>query len=155
MNFKLETHHLIVEADGTEMLLRQMDFSGNEARIAVSKQQLLALADKVRGITRPDPEAELSRKLKVVATRLNDTCLDEQFRETLISGQGDRAYSTDWLERLDCLNDLLWEFAYGLLPYFPGVELEPEKTNDPAQSAGGKANTTTTNGKEQGDLLED
>lgn len=133
MAFKTETHHLIAEAAGVDVTLTQLDFAGNEGRIIVSNDQLLSLADRLRGITRPSPEAEESRKLRVLSERLRDILIDEGFRKILIENQR----YTDWLEKIDALDDLAWEYAYGLRPNQPEPEAEP--TNKAPEQANKKA----------------
>lgn len=108
------THHNIKATiqDG-ELTLQQAGYCGEDQTVYLSADQLLTIADKVRGITRPDPEAEESRKLRVLCDHLSEVVEDEDFRDVLIHGQR----LTDWLEKVDGLHTLAFEFAYGLRPF--------------------------------------
>ena len=106
------THYNIKAYVEGETLVLEQVLDVETATVYLAADQLLQIADKVRGITRPDPEAEQSRKLRVVADRMSEIVCDEAFRTALLDGQR----YTDWLEKIDALDDLLWEYAYGLRP---------------------------------------
>lgn len=129
------THYNIkayIEDD--ELTLQQAGYCGEDQTVYLAVDQLLQIADKVRGITRPDPEAGESRKLRVVADRMSDIVCDEAFRTALLDGQR----HTDWLEKIDALDDLLWEYAYGLRPSreeAPATAQKPQSDSMPTGRA--------------------
>lgn len=136
------THHNIkAYIEDGELTLQQAGYCGEDQTVYLSADQLLQIADKVRGITRPDPEAEQSRKLRVVADRMSEIVCDEAFRTALLDGQR----YTDWLEKIDALDDLLWEYAYGLRP---SREEPPATAQKPQGDLTAKGRTDNQQAKE-------
>ena len=134
MNLNIRHHDINATIDGGDIRLEQDIGAGETHCVLLSPEQFLLIADKLRGIVRPTAETEESRKLRVIADKLNGFVADKDFRRTLLEGQEQEAYSQDWLEKLDCLDDLAWEYAYGLQP-------DNQKPVDSVQSAGGEAKT--------------
>ena len=97
--------------EGGTVILEQRD-CGELAVIHLADEQLLMLADKLRGIDRPSHEDQESRKLRVLHEQIWEIVGDEDFRRSLLDGQ----CHTDWLEKIDALDNLAFEFAYGLQP---------------------------------------
>lgn len=97
--------------EGDTVILEQRD-CGELSVIHLAEEQLLMLADKLRGIVRSSPEERESRKLRVLFEQLEALVCDTGFRTTLLDGQR----YTDWLEKIDALHNLAFEFAYGLQP---------------------------------------
>ena len=97
--------------EGDTVILEQQD-CGEVSIIHLAEEQLLMLADKLRGIARPSPEDQESRKLRVLAEMILEFVCDDEFRMILLNGQR----CIDWLEKMDCLHTLACEFAFGLKP---------------------------------------
>lgn len=112
MNLNIKHYDIKATIEDGDVWLQQDIGGGEHQSVYLSPEQLLMIADKLRGITRPDPEAEESRKLRVISDRMSDIVTDEDFRKALLDGQR----YTDWLEKIDALDDLSWEYAYGLKP---------------------------------------
>lgn len=128
------THHNIkAYIEDGELTLQQAGYCGEDQIVYLAVDQLLQIADKVRGITRPDPEAEESRKLRVLCDHLSEVAEDEDFRDVLIHGQR----LTDWLEKVDGLHTLAFEFAYGLRPFNepPATAQKPQSDSMPTGRA--------------------
>lgn len=134
---KLKHHDISVSMNDSDVMLEQDIGCGESSVIVLAPDQVLAIADKLRGIVRPSPDAEESRKLRVIADKLNEFVTDKSFRRALIDGQDD----TYWLGKVEALEELTWEYAYGLRPDAHSQATEPVST----ERADGTA--------EQGDLL--
>lgn len=137
---KIRQHDISVSLEDGAVILEQDIGCSESAVIVLSPNQVLGIADKLRGIVRPSPEAEESRKLCVIADRLNEFVSDEAFRRALHDGQD----YTDWLGKVDALEELTWEYAYGLRPGALSQSTEPVFTEQ-VEGAARKG--------EQGDLL--
>ncbi len=121
--------HFDIQArfEGDTVILEQRD-CGELSVIHLADEQLLMLADKLRGIDRPSPEDQESRKLRVLHAQVWEIVGDEDFRRSLLDGQ----CHTDWLERIDALHTVAREFAHGLQPYnFCDPSDEREQQNKP------------------------
>ena len=110
--------------EGSTVILEQRD-CGELSVIHLADEQLLMLADKLRGIERPSPEDQESRKLRVLCAHIWEFVGDEDFRRTLLGGQR----YIPWLEKMESLHTLACEFAKGLQPdnfYDPSDEAEDD-----------------------------
>ncbi len=142
MNLNIKHHDIKATIDGGEVWLQQDIGAGEYHSIYLAPEQFLMIADKLRGIVRPSAEVEESRKLRVIAERFRDLVTDENFRRVLLDGH----HYTDYLEQVDALDDLAWEYAYGLQPNT--AEHAPEKAKGAV--AGGVAKAQEN---QQGNLL--
>lgn len=124
----LTMSHFAVSASVVDGVVRLEQPCGHDEQdvIELAADQLLSLADKLRGIVRPDPEAETSRKLMVLAERMDEIVCDPAFRKAVIDGSC--GIYTDYIERLEGLALLANEYAYGLQAV--RGELPPVLTGD-------------------------
>ncbi len=107
--------------EGDTVILEQVD-NGELISIYLADEQLLMLADKLRGIERPSAEDQESRKLRVLAERIGDA-----LHALVNSDILDRAHEGQRLcDYLVALRELADEFAYGLQP-----SEEREQQKDP------------------------
>lgn len=97
--------------EGDTVILEQRD-CGELAVIHLADEQLLMLADKLRGIDRPSPEAEESQKLRVLSEKIGGA-LHRLVNSDILERAHDGQQLCDWLVSLCELAD---EFAYGLQP---------------------------------------
>ncbi len=117
------THYNIKAYVEGETLVLEQALDVETATVYLSADQLLQIADKIRGITRPDPEVGESRKLRVLCDMLSKIVEDSAFRRDLLDMQSCR----DWLEMLDSVHDLSLEYAYGLQPDNPAPPTTAQK----------------------------
>ena len=97
--------------EGSTVILDQQD-CGEVSVIHLAEEQLLMLADKLRGIDRPSPEDQESRKLRVLSEKIGGA-LHRLVNSDIIERAHDGQQLCDWLVSLCELAD---EFAYGLQP---------------------------------------
>lgn len=130
-SFEFSHHNISARIDGDTMTLQQ-SAGGECCTIQLNPDQLLAIADKLRGATPHTIDAEGVRRLRVLHDRLSSVVSDRDFRTVLLDGRS----AFDWLERLDCLCELSDEFAYGLVPDGgPVTDAATPQPNDARQSS--------------------
>lgn len=118
------THYNIkAYVEGETLVLEQM-LDVETATVYLAVDQLLQIADKVRGITRPDPEVGESRKLRVLYEMLRDFICDDGFADDLMSRCGD---GVAYYRELLGIVDLAHEYAYGLQPDNPAPAATAQK----------------------------
>lgn len=121
------THYNIKAYVEGETLVLQQTLDVETVTLYLAVDQLLQIADKVRGIARPDPEVGESRKLRVLYEMLRDFLCDEAFADDLMTRCGDGFV---YYSKLTAITDLALEFAYGLQP----SDAEPPATAQKPQS---------------------
>jgi hypothetical protein len=97
--------------EGGTVILEQRD-CGELAVIHLADEQLLMLADKLRGIDRPSHEDQESRKLRVLSEKIGGA-LHRLVNSDILERAHDGQQLCDWLVSLCELAD---EFAFGLQP---------------------------------------
>ncbi|MGV0999350.1 MAG: hypothetical protein ACOYBQ_08500 [Fluviibacter sp.] len=139
---KLKHHDISVSMNDSDVMLEQDIGCGESSVIVLAPDQVLAIADKLRGIVRPSPETEENRKLRVIADKLKDFVRWDGFYDCLTSHFAD---GVTYYQELQGIDDLVQEYAYGLRPDSQSQSSEPDST----EQAGG-----TVAKAEQGDLLD-
>lgn len=132
MNLNIKHHDVEATIDGGDIRLEQDIGAGESHVVLLSPEQFLMIADKLRGIVRPSPEAEESRKLRVISDRLRDFVLDDAFHDDLTRRCAD---GVTYYQELMGIDDLAWEYAYGLQP-------DSDKPVNSVGKAGGEAKAT-------------
>ena len=119
------THHNIkATLEDDELTLQQAGYCGEDQTVYLAADQLLQIADKVRGITRPDPEMGESRKLRVLYEMLRDFVCDDGFADDLMNRCVD---GVAYYRELLGITDLAHEYAYGLQPDNPAPAATAQK----------------------------
>ncbi len=127
----MKHYDLTTAFEGDTVILEQRD-CGELSVIHLAEEQLLMLADKLRGIVRPSPEEQESRKLRVLSEKIG-SALHRLVNSDILERAHDGQQLCDWLVSLCELAD---EFAYGLQP-----SDEREQQKDPQSDLSDSATT--------------